>query len=231
MIYLKKIEKIKKVKNYKIIPLGKNCVPRFISTYNGLKPSKNQGELSCPFDMAFFNSLDAIGKLISTKFENFFDDVIYDKQKNYYINESICAIFNHDGKLSKEEFENRYKKRISNFYEYIADVSLHKYFLIASFKTVKDSEIDILFKSLDLFMPRETYDIILINQNKTRCKKYKNKFNINNFYVIEDYKNFKNFADIRDGRNWILEIKKRDTVEAQKIFNNITDKLIKIISK
>ena len=63
--------------------------------------------------MAFFNSLGAIGKLISTKFENFFDDVIYDKQKNYYINESICAIFNHDGKLSKEEFENSYK--ILNF--------------------------------------------------------------------------------------------------------------------
>lgn len=38
-------------KKYEIISLGQNCLPRTILTRWNIKPSKAQGELSCPFNL------------------------------------------------------------------------------------------------------------------------------------------------------------------------------------
>ena len=74
LIFNLKINYIKKKKKaYKIIPLGTYCLPRVIATLNKLKPTKEQGELSCPFDLAFFNDINKNNELIKTKFEKFFE--------------------------------------------------------------------------------------------------------------------------------------------------------------
>jgi len=109
-----------KTQNYKIIPLGQYCLPRVASTLSGLKPPKNSGELTCPFDLAFFDDIDSISFLLENEFETFFDDINFDPEKKYYISKNLHIRFNHDGKLSLHEFRERYEKRIVNFYKYVA---------------------------------------------------------------------------------------------------------------
>ena len=55
---------------YKIISLDTYCLPRVITTINNLKPTKEKGEKTCPFDLAFFNDVDAIIKLLDTDFHS-----------------------------------------------------------------------------------------------------------------------------------------------------------------
>lgn len=120
---------LKKIhQNYTIVPLGTYCLPRCITTYAKIKPSKKEGEKSFPFDLAFYNNFEMILNLIETKFENFYTNLRYDSKQKLWINDSLNAIFNHDGTLSMEDFINRYNQRINNFFNYIAPPnSIHKF--------------------------------------------------------------------------------------------------------
>lgn len=74
--------------NYEIIPFGNYCLPRVITTVNRLKIPKKYGGKSFPFDLCFSNfSLNT--KLLSTKFDDFFDDIEYDNEKNGGLIESM----------------------------------------------------------------------------------------------------------------------------------------------
>ena len=100
--------------DYKIIPMGDNCIPRVISTINRLKPTKKYGEKSYPFDLCFsdfyFNTL-----FIDSNFNNFFENIEFDPTKKYYVNKKNNYYFNHDF-MSFEEFKSRYLKRIDNLF-------------------------------------------------------------------------------------------------------------------
>lgn len=104
---------------YNLISLGQNCFPRVICTFAKLKPTKAYGELSCPFDLAYYYNIDNLIKILENDFETYFDETNFDNEAQTFINYPLNINFVHDGKLSKEQFINRYKKRIENFEYYL----------------------------------------------------------------------------------------------------------------
>ena len=210
-------------KNYKIISLGSYCFSRVITTANKLKPRRKEGEKTCPFDLASFSDFNSIINLVDTNFLNFYNDLDKDEQKRW-CNKNIGVIFPHDNELSKEQFIERYNKRIENLYGYFKDENTHKFILISSSSFIEIYQIEALICVLKKYMNKEDFDIILINQSD-KFNKYKGE----NVYVINQNKNVKAFKHIAE-RDWVSAIFKRTEIEALKIYIEVTNSLINIIS-
>lgn len=210
-------------KNYKIISLGTYCFFRVITTANKLKPRRCKGEKTCPFDLASFSDFNSVIDLVDTNFLNFYNDLDKDEQK-CWCNKNIGVIFPHDNELSKEQFIERYNKRIENLYGYFKDENTHKFILISSLSFIEIYQIEALICVLKKYMNKEDFDIILINQSD-KFNKYKGE----NVYVINQNKNVKAFKHIAK-RDWVSAIFKRTEIEALKIYIEVTNSLINIIS-
>lgn len=210
-------------KNYKIISLGTYCFSRVITTANKLKPRRCKGEKTCPFDLASFSDFNSVIDLVDTNFLNFYNDLDKDEQK-CWCNKNIGVIFPHDNELSKEQFIERYNKRIENLYGYFKDENTHKFILISSLSFIEIYQIEALICVLKKYMNKEDFDIILINQSD-KFNKYKGE----NVYVINQNKNVKAFKHIAK-RDWVSAIFKRTEIEALKIYIEVTNSLINIIS-
>lgn len=210
-------------KNYKIISLGTYCFSRVITTVNKLKPRRCKGEKTCPFDLASFSDFNSIINLVDTNFLNFYNDLDKDEQKRW-CNKNIGVIFPHDNELSKEQFIERYNKRIENLYGYFKDENTHKFILISSSSFIEIYQIEELICVLKKYMNKEDFDIILINQSD-KFNKYKGE----NVYVINQNKNVKAFKHIAK-QDWVSAIFKRTEIEALKIYIEVTNSLINIIS-
>lgn len=210
-------------KNYKIISLGTYCFSRVITTANKLKPRRKEGEKTCPFDLALFSDFNSIINLVDTNFLNFYNDLDKEEQK-HWCNKNIGVIFPHDNELSKEQFIERYNKRIENLYGYFKDENTHKFILISSSSFIEIYQIEALICVLKKYMNKEDFDIILINQSD-KFNKYKGE----NVYVINQNKNVKAFKHIAK-RDWVSAIFKRTEIEALKIYIEVTNSLINIIS-
>ena len=100
-------------KKIQIISLGQNCIPRTILTRHGIKPRKIWGELTYPFDLSIFGTIE-VTKSLRTDFNEFFFDLNYRKEQNYWVKEPNCIQFVHDAK-DKKELIKTYMKRIENF--------------------------------------------------------------------------------------------------------------------
>lgn len=210
-------------KSYKIISLGTYCLSRVITTANKLKPRRKEGEKTCPFDLASFSDFNSIINLVDTNFLNFYNDLDKDEQKRW-CNKNIGVIFPHDNELSKEQFIERYNKRIENLYGYFKDENTHKFILISSSSFIEIYQIEALICVLKKYMNKEDFDIILINQSD-KFNKYKGE----NVYVINQNKNVKAFKHIAK-QDWVSAIFKRTEIEALKIYIEVTNSLINIIS-
>lgn len=210
-------------KNFKIIPLGKYCFPRVITTINKLKPTKKMGEKSCPFDLAFFYDFDEIIKLIDTKFSNLYDDLIYN-DKNQWVNDSVKTYFVHEYDFTKEQIIERYNKRIQNMFDYFADKSVHKFILIASFEEVSANQLESLEKALEKYMAQDEFSIILINQSDEY-----NSYKAKNIYVINQNHNVEKFNYMNRKSRWAIELRKRKTKEANDIYSEVTVDLLNIL--
>ena len=115
-------EKIKN-KNYNIISLGYNCYPRTLLTRYGLKKTREQGELTMPFDLAVFATKEITSNL-RYDFKYFFDDLEYSKEQKIWTRGKDKIQFRHDtwfGEFSRNELIDKYKKRIENFYSVVND--------------------------------------------------------------------------------------------------------------
>lgn len=120
-MYNLNLEQIKDFE-YKIISLGCNCIPRTVLTRWGLKPSKKQGELTMPFDLATFETFE-ITNLIQNNFDTLFDNIVFKKKSNildksYWLKAPDCIEFVHEknlGKNDKAKLIEIYKKRVENF--------------------------------------------------------------------------------------------------------------------
>lgn len=130
--------------NYKIVCVGNNCFPRVVSTLARRKPTKEQGELTCPFDLAFHFDVKENMKLIQSNFEYFFDGLTWGvwSDMETWTNPDLNSFYTHDHSSNKEEFVARYKKRIENFYTY-ANSKENVFFLLDTFsqegeKTILD---------------------------------------------------------------------------------------------
>lgn len=119
--------------NYRIVPLGYDCIPRTILTRWGIKHSKAQGELTCPFDLSH-HSYDSICELIESDFADYTNSEylkpifteVHDGGTVFVRNIKYHCGFNHERgwhwiENNFELFKTRYQKRIQNFYQYLND--------------------------------------------------------------------------------------------------------------
>lgn len=65
---------------YIIIPFGENCFPRTLTSINGIKPYRKEGELTCPFDQVFSLFTDNVDLFVNN-FDDFFDNLELYKMK------------------------------------------------------------------------------------------------------------------------------------------------------
>lgn len=221
--YFKQI-KLNKNK-YVIIPLGTYCFSRAITTFNKLKKRHKNGEKTYPFDLAVFD-FSSILNLIENNFSDFYDGLTYDSKNKDWINKKINARFPHDENLSREEFEKRYNKRINNFYNDIRSTEKKIYFLITSQQEIKNQQIVKLNELISTYRPINSYNIVLINQNSEQCN-----LNFQNLYIIDQSHNVNKYNYINKNGCWINELSARRTKEAQEIYNEITEELIKILKR
>ena len=212
----------KHCKNYKIIPFGNYCLPRVITTINRLKPTKKYGEKSFPFDLCF-SKFETNVKLFSENFEYFFENISFDQNKKYWINNDTNMIFNHDGLLSLDEFKQRYKNRIGNLYDALNDKSIHIFFIVATFEEIAKLEIEKFLNLIKQFRESDTYDLIMINQSNVVLK-----FDFTNVHFI-NLERDKSFTIINKDGNWVNELKRMKNFHARVFNYKIKTKLSKII--
>ncbi|MBQ7674525.1 MAG: hypothetical protein IJT36_08500 [Alphaproteobacteria bacterium] len=212
---------------YKIIPLGTYCLPRVITTQLFFKPTKSLGEETFPFDLAFFNDLDVVAKLIENRFENFFYGLEFKKNQDgtgIYINKKLKAVFNHDGNLTKDEFVNRYNRRIDYFYKYIKDKKKKIFFIIATYSHLNERTIDHIIEAIEIYR-KDKYQLIIINQNKDNL--ISNRKNVS---VIEAYHLRKEFDLLNTNGQWVAELSTLEMKEA-KVFHEYMKKEFKTLIK
>lgn len=100
---------------YQLVSLGFNCLPRTVLTLWGVKPTKGDGELSYPFDLAV-HSLPGVIDLLKADFKNYFTDVVWNETRGFYTKKDDSIRFNHDTDLkSIDELKERFKHRVENF--------------------------------------------------------------------------------------------------------------------
>ena len=105
---------------FHIISLGTNCFVRMTLNLWELKPRKAEGEKTMPFDLSI-HSLDSILYFLKNDFINYFDDISFDEQNQFWINPKYNIKFVHDKINDRQLFENRYKARIENFHLALRD--------------------------------------------------------------------------------------------------------------
>lgn len=105
---------------YKIISLGWNCLSRSIPTEWGLKPRREQGEKSTPFDLSM-HDIKYLADIISSHFEDYLEDTVKFNETEWR-NEKYNIIYNHDEDCqTKADFDTRYLNRIKNFFDVCAN--------------------------------------------------------------------------------------------------------------
>lgn len=108
----------------KFVTIGTNCFTRLILTKMGVKPRKKDGELSCPFDLCLA-PIASVEQLLKNKFDDFFENIEYDKENLIWKNTKYNIVFPHDYLLeNKEEFIKRYQLRYENLKYIMKNTSL-----------------------------------------------------------------------------------------------------------
>jgi hypothetical protein len=113
------------------VSLGENCFNRTVLTRHHLKASKEQGEMSCPFDLCV-SLLHSILWVLENDFADFFDNLTYSFETTRWIDTKYGFQYNHDQDClenDKEKLIERYRGRIENFREMLRGKK--KYFVIS----------------------------------------------------------------------------------------------------
>ena len=214
-------------KIYRIIPFGEYCLPRVITTLNGFKPSKKEGEKSFPFDLCFSN-FESNLKLLSENFKNFYTDLEYNSHhsfKNCWVNKKFNLVFNHDHMPSLQEFVERYNRRIKNLYEVLEEQDKHLYFIVATFESINNKQMDLFIKEIKKYRDDKTFSVIVINQSDEKTI-YKHP----NVYCI-DLLNDVHFKKINNNGNWAVYLKKIKNYDAMCFNYNVSRQISRIIKK
>lgn len=96
------------------VSLGTNCFPRLKLTTYGLKAKKKQGELSCPFDLAW-TPLSSTLQILKNDFKDYLENFEFDANEQMWKNSKYNITYPHDGDISLEKMISRYQNRIENF--------------------------------------------------------------------------------------------------------------------
>lgn len=208
---------------YKIIPFGCYCLPRVITTINGLKPTKKEGEPSFPFDLCF-SDFECNVDLFANRFDKFYDDIEYDSEKKYWINKKYKFIFNHDN-MGRDEFKKRYDNRIANLFSAIADTNKHLYFVIATFNMISETKLNVFIKEICKYRKVSEFDVIVINQSTQAMS-----CSISNVFCIDLSKD-KLFAKVNTRGDWVNGLKKMKNIYVALFNYKLNKKISKIMRR
>ena len=111
----KRIELQEDMKTNYFVSLGENCFIRTVLTRRMLKPTKQQGELSCPFDLCVC-PIPYVQYIIESRFTNYFNGLYFDESRGMFVNNRLSIEYHHDKDCdTKEDLVTRYTNRIKNF--------------------------------------------------------------------------------------------------------------------
>ena len=150
---------------YDIISLGEDCMVRRYLTLGGLKKTKAKGELTCPFDLSF-TTVESIIKILETDFSDYFEDLEFSVEDNYWINKKYNIGYNHDldcRENDKNKLINRFMERIKNFRK-IVKTSPYIYFVCKT-RCTKKSVLK-LYASLKRFRPNLPFKLLILDIDK-----------------------------------------------------------------
>lgn len=108
-----------------VVSLGVDCLPRAMATKFGFKKTKQEGEVSCCFDLAW-HDYETTCRLIENGFKDYLDTTrLYINNNGHIAHRDYTIIFNHESddaekllKFAKNDYElftERYFNRIANF--------------------------------------------------------------------------------------------------------------------
>lgn len=175
-------------KKYEVISLGGNCLPRTILTRGGIKPSKAEGELSCPFDLVFHN-LSRIIHYLENNFSDYFDDIYFDIKKKNFLDfrkkglwkKYDGTIFFHDRDCKyndREKLETRIRNRITNFRNILkSEIPILFVLNIQNYP----EEIDNLYKILKTLRKNKKFKLAIIDIGEI----VKNKSDNDDIYILQ----------------------------------------------
>lgn len=148
-------------KNY-YVSLGSNCFPRFKLTTVGLKAKRKKGELSCPFDLCV-TPITSTAKILSNDFEDYFDDLSFDENRQMWVNNKYKIEYLHDDNLTKEEFIFRYKKRIKNFKNIISSKPEVMFVLVDFNRDYSVEDINVIYNYMLCLRNDKPFKFMLIS--------------------------------------------------------------------
>ncbi len=163
---------LRQTKEYKIISLGNDCLPRKFLTTAGLKPSKQMGEMSMPFDLCV-TPIESLTHFLKTDFADYFDGLEYSDKDSYWINKKFNMIYNHDtdcGKDEKEKFISRFQTRIENFKKIISGDDF--LFFVMHF-VGNEKYLEKLYLELKKLRNGDNFELLVLNTDNKIKKKYK----------------------------------------------------------
>lgn len=177
----------------KYVTLGTNCFPRTKLVKFGIKSKKKYGELSYPFDLCMCQ-IEAIDKILSNNFADFFDDILFNQDLNIWENKKYAIKFWHDRNISKDFFIERYKKRINNFSNITKNYE-NLIFISVIFNQKYNSDLYIsIYNSLNKYC---TYNFKYLVVNIVKDKSQIDLKNINkNIYYSEITQPIENYSEI-----------------------------------
>lgn len=147
---------------YKIISLGFNCFPRRILTNWGLKPSKQEGELTLPFDLCV-TPTKSICEILNNNFADYFKNLEFNKTDSIWYNSKYEIYYYHDFDCDeKSKLINRFANRIDNFKKVIND-DRFTYFIHCVSEETTTKEINDLYITLSNLCIIENFKLIILN--------------------------------------------------------------------
>lgn len=207
----KKIDEIRE--KCLFIPIGEYCLPRVLLTYADLKKRKKDGENTYPFDLAFTKDFDRLLSILKSKFDNFYDGLIYDESTSMWCDADKKYRFNYDLNKTFEQFKDIYDKRINNFLNDVQNTEKRLYFVYATDnKNLTQKNLDDLY--MELIKYNHMAKLIIISHADN-----KNIKSDDNIKIIYEPFNLT--------KDWINEL--LITPHGRKFFENITGKIIDIV--
>ena len=176
-----------KNRNFHIISIGSNCLPRVLTTAIKLKPRKFYGEKSCPFDF-YISDLKRTTELIQNDFSDFFENLVVNKN-----------LFPHDYQLNNKQFKRRYEDRISNFLTLQQSDKMIYYIYTDYKKLPKVEDLENLYNILQQKRGEKPFKLIILTTKHLDLKniiQIPKEFSIDNSrwveFMINEYKIYDN---------------------------------------
>lgn len=211
-------------KNIDFISLGYNCLTRRVLTEIGLMKTKEQGQLTMPFDLCV-TMPNMVDEILKHDFSGYLKNIVYDREKNGYYNNKYHIYYNHDKDcknsfLGKIKIIRRYKNRINNYKSIIASDKTLIFVLNNYYQSenIINNLYDTIQKSLNKH--KKFYFFLLdleckikpnfLNENIILCQKMHPWDHIDHWWYPENLQGFNNLRD--ELKPMIINLLKEKTV-------------------